>query len=45
MSGGNQERELDGRTAKRAFEYTQGGKGEARISIMSGRPLAAYQTV
>ncbi len=29
-------------TAKSVFEYTHGGNGDARISIIRGKPLLAY---
>jgi len=35
-------KDSDWLTAKSEFEYTQGGKGDTRIRIMSGRPLAIY---
>jgi len=31
-------------TAKRELEYTHGGKGDIRIRIINGKPLAFYLT-
>lgn len=35
--------ELTTLTAKKAFEYTQGGKGDRRIRIISGSPFLSLQ--